>query len=150
MLTKTTENLDIGCSDKKRKGFLGMDNRILDGVDVVHDIENTPWPFDKEQFYTINASHVLEHLKPWKFFEVMDEAWRVVQVGGGMDIRVPIGMAYKVDPSHTIEFNIASFWYLDPSKDFYETYKPKPWKIVQSHADQAKQEIRVILQKEQK
>lgn len=144
----TKTNLDIGCSDKKREGFLGMDNRDLDGVDYVHDIEKTPWPFDDCQFYTINASHVLEHIKPWKFFDVMEEAWRVTQIGGGMDIRVPYGFAYKLDPSHTIEFNLASFWYFTPDKDLYKIYRPKPWKIIHAVVDQKKFEIRVILQKE--
>ena len=139
-------NLDIGCSDKKRKGFIGMDNRILDGVDYVHDIEDVPWPFDDCQFYSINASHVLEHIKPWKIFEVMNEAWRVTQVGGGMDIRVPIGIAYKMDPTHMIEFNHAMFWYFDPKTDAYQVYKPKPWAVV--HTETAPAEIRVILQKE--
>ena len=55
MLTETeTMNLDIGCSDKKREGFLGMDCRPLGGVDIVHDIENIPWPVGDESCYTIN------------------------------------------------------------------------------------------------
>lgn len=140
-------NLDIGCGDKKRDDFMGMDNRKLPGVDVVHDIECTPWPFKREQFYALNASHVLEHVKPWKIFSVFDEMWRVTQVGGGVDIRVPFGVAYKVDPSHCIEFNVASFWYFDPSKDFYKTYKPLPWKILSCDVDKASQEIRVVMQK---
>jgi len=141
-------NLDIGCSDKCRAGFMGMDNRKIDGVDFVHDIEKTPWPIEDCQCYTINASHVLEHIKPWKIMDVMNEAWRVTQVGGGMDIRVPFGLAFKLDPTHTIEWNIASFWYFDPSKDFYKVYKPKPWKILTAEANNKTQEIRIILQKE--
>ena len=64
-----------------------------------------------------------------------------------MDIRVPFGLAYKLDPSHCIEFNAASFWYFDPSKESYKVYKPKPWRILSATADQVNQEIRVILQK---
>ena len=145
-MLKGTINLDIGCSDKKKEGYQGMDNRDLPGVDYVHDLENIPWPIEDEQCYTINASHVMEHMKPWKFFEIMDECWRVVQVGGGIDIRVPIGLPYKMDPTHMIEFNHLMFWYLDPEKESYQVYKPKPWKI--AHTETTPTEIRVILQKD--
>ena len=29
--------LDIGCGENKNKGFVGMDKRPLEGVDIVHD-----------------------------------------------------------------------------------------------------------------
>ena len=143
-------NLDIGCGENKREGFIGMDSRNVKCVDIVHDLQELPWPIDDDSCFAINASHVLEHLKPWKFFEVMDEAWRVTAEGGGIDIKVPVGISYKTDPSHTIEFNHLSFWHLDPSKDFYKTYKSKPWKILSSEAIDNGQQLRVILQKETK
>ena len=138
--------LDIGCSDKKKPGFIGLDNRFVDGVDIVHDLDNIPLPFNDGELYAINASHILEHIKPWKIFELMDELWRILEVGGGLDIRVPVGISYKLDPSHTIEFNHASFWYWDSRKPMFKTYNPKPWKII--HTETVPEEIRVILQKE--
>jgi len=141
-------NLDIGCGNKKRDGFTGMDNRACEGVDIQHDIHNLPWPIADGSVYAVNASHVLEHIQPWKFFEIMDEMWRVTKKGGGVDIKVPIGISYKTDPSHTIEFNHTSFWHLDPSKEFYKTYKSKPWKILSSDKIDSNQQLRVILQKE--
>jgi len=139
--------LDLGCGSKKLDGFTGMDNRDLYEVDIVHDIEDIPWPVGTETVEAIEASHVLEHIKPWKIFDVMNEAWRVCRYKAGIDIKVPIGLAYALDPSHTILFNIASFFYFQPEKDLYQTYKPKPWKCNYGVADQSKQEIRVILEK---
>jgi len=141
------EKLDIGCGNKKLEGYVGIDNRNYVGVDIVHDIEVFPWPFESEHFLAINASHVLEHIKPWKLFDLMDEAWRVLKPDGEIKIRVPFGLSYKVDPSHIIEFCIPSFWYFDINQDFYQTYKPKPWTTIKAHAENATQEITVILRK---
>jgi len=140
-------SIDIGCGTKCLPGFTGMDNKDLSGVDVVHDLEDIPWPFESESVYAIHASHVLEHMKPWKIFDIMNEAWRVCEFGGGIDIKVPYGFAYSIDPSHTILFNIASFYYFQPSTEFYKIYTPKPWKCNYQIADQKTQEIRVILEK---
>ena len=37
--------IDIGCGANKRSGWIGMDVRDLEGVDVVHNILDFPWPF---------------------------------------------------------------------------------------------------------
>jgi len=141
-------NIDIGCGGKVKTGFIGMDIRPLEGVEYVHDLEVTPWPFQEGIISAINASHVLEHIKPWKIIEVMNEAWRVLEVGGGMDVRIPYGLAYKLNPTHCIEWCVPTFWYFDVTKDFYKTYKPNPWKIIHTESNPETMEIRVILQKE--
>jgi len=140
-------NLDIGCGKKKFKDFIGMDKHPLDGVDIVHDIEETPWPMDSGEVELIHASHVLEHIKPWKIFEVINEAWRVLAANGAMNIKVPFGIAYRLDPSRCIEFSIPSFWCFDKSKDYYKIYETKPWIIIHSVANQETHEIHVIMQK---
>lgn len=56
--------LDIGCGANKQEGFIGMDIRQLDGVDIVHNIEQYPWPFPDESVSLSVASHVLEHINP--------------------------------------------------------------------------------------
>lgn len=58
--------LDIGCGDKKQKGFVGMDIRKEDGVDIVHDLELFPWPLPDECASLAFSSHVLEHINPHK------------------------------------------------------------------------------------
>ncbi|UCH07499.1 MAG: hypothetical protein JSV55_00415, partial [Deltaproteobacteria bacterium] len=37
-------NLDIGCGPAKADGFIGLDIRDLPGVDLVHDLNEIPWP----------------------------------------------------------------------------------------------------------
>ena len=56
--------LDIGCGGKKQVGFIGMDVRQLPGVDIVHNLEQFPFPLPDESVSLATASHVLEHINP--------------------------------------------------------------------------------------
>jgi predicted SAM-dependent methyltransferase len=69
--------LDLGCGKNKFKSsntsdiVIGMDKYSLEGVDVVHDLEKTPYPFNDNEFDEIRAHHVLEHIQ--NFFGLMEE-----------------------------------------------------------------------------
>ncbi|HAX95792.1 MAG TPA: hypothetical protein DCY35_04620, partial [Prolixibacteraceae bacterium] len=56
--------------------------------DIVWDLNKTPWPWAKDnEFDTIFARHVFEHLTNW--WDVFVECSRVLKVGGILQIRVP-------------------------------------------------------------
>lgn len=61
---KSGIRLDIGCGKDKMSGFVGIDILDLPEVDIVWDIERTPWPLPDECVQSAVASHVLEHLTP--------------------------------------------------------------------------------------
>lgn len=62
---KKNLSLDIGCgANKASEDFIGMDVRPLPGVDIVHNLEKFPWPFENDTFSLVHASHVLEHINP--------------------------------------------------------------------------------------
>lgn len=126
--------LDVACGSNKQQGCCGMDKRKLDGVDVVHDLEEVPWPFEDETFTRIIASHIVEHLKPWLLVEIMDEAWRILRPEGVLLIATPYAGSYGFhqDPTHVHGWNEATPTYFDPEKPLYAIYMPKPWKIVQN------------------
>lgn len=139
-------NLDIGCGPKKLEGYTGMDVQAREGVDIVADIEGA-WPIEPGTCDKINASHVLEHVKPWAFFGVMDEAWKAMKDGGEMTIRTPYGIAYAFDPTHCILFQESSFNYLTPLSHLYQIYQPKPWDIISIERNEYLQEMKTILRK---
>lgn len=56
--------LDIGCGENKMPGFVGIDYRPLDTVDIVHDVMRFPWPLPNECVTVAVASHLVEHLSP--------------------------------------------------------------------------------------
>ena len=56
--------LDVGCGGNKRPGWVGLDIRPLPGVDIVHDIEDFPWPLPDDCARVIQLSHIIEHIPP--------------------------------------------------------------------------------------
>lgn len=56
--------LDIGCGASKQPGFVGIDYEQYGDVDIIHNVELTPWPLPDECVLTAIASHLLEHLDP--------------------------------------------------------------------------------------
>lgn len=56
--------LDIGCGASKTPGFIGIDFLDLPGVDIVHDLQKTPWPLEDNSVIRAIASHVVEHIDP--------------------------------------------------------------------------------------
>ncbi len=64
LVEKQAISLDIGCGPNKQAGFIGMDIRPLDGVDIVHDIEKFPYPLPDECCTLVMASHLMEHINP--------------------------------------------------------------------------------------
>ena len=141
-----TENagiqLDIGCGANKQPGWIGMDIRPLEGVDIVHDINVHPWPLPDGSVLRAIASHLVEHIPPvmvtpegtrFLFVEFMDEVWRVLKPGGQFAIAVPHGYSrgYLQDPTHCNPCNEATWAYFSPGhpSGLYGIYKPKPWRI---------------------
>lgn len=125
--------LDIGAGKSRRPGFVTLDKRPLDGIDLVHDLETFPYPLDDESCLTIVASHIVEHIKPWLMLDFMDELWRLLKVDGGLAISMPYGVSrgFQQDPTHCNICNEATWQYFDPRFDLYKVYEPKPWEILQ-------------------
>jgi len=131
--------LDIGCGGNKQPGFVGIDYRKLDGVDIVQDLETFPWKALKDESVLVAvASHVVEHINPAKgiFIDFMNEVWRILKPDGEFAIVTPYAGShgYFQDPSHVNPCNETTFSYFDPldtrtNGQLYKIYKPKPWKI---------------------
>lgn len=123
--------IDAGCGNNCQPGFVGMDKRALKGVDVVHDIEDIPWPFETESAEVIKMTHVLEHIKPWLILDLFAECHRILKLDGKLLISMPYGVSYRFvqDPTHCNPMNEASFAYFDPKEPLYQVYKPPPWTV---------------------
>lgn len=130
---------DMGCGNNKYEGSLGIDTQQLPMVDIIQDLEVTPYkniPSDCAKL--IVASHIIEHLKPWLFVPVMNEWWRILKVGGILGIATPYAGSsmYWRDPTHINGCNEQTFFYFDPLSPncgdvLYKVYHPKPWKVDQ-------------------
>ena len=141
--------LDLGCGFNRQKGFVGIDKRRVDGVDIVHDLEQVPYPLPNECCVTILASHIMEHLDPRRFIDIMDELWRLMKPHGQLLISTPYAgtPGFWQDPTHIHGYNEATWTYFDPSQPLYQVYRPKPWKV-ERNAWHASGNMEVILAKD--
>ena len=123
--------LDLGCGLNKQDGFLGIDKRALPEVDIVHDIEEIPWPIESDSVDVILMSHLIEHIKPWLQIDLINETWRVMKLDGLLMIATPYAGSFGFwqDPTHVAAWNEATPTYFDPSQELYGVYRPKPWKL---------------------
>lgn len=78
--------IDLGCGNKKKKGFIGIDIKQFGNVDIIHDL-NKGIPLKSNSVDVVYTSHFLEHIDNPNF--LMDEICRVLKVGGKLYARVP-------------------------------------------------------------
>lgn len=79
--------LNLGCGHKVLKGFVNHDIEKNKGVDIVHDLNKFPYPWNDNEFEVILMSHVLEHVMyPEK---TMSELYRILKKGGKLIIIFP-------------------------------------------------------------
>ena len=101
--------LDVGCGPRKRPGAVGLDRHPYPGVDIVHDLDQTPWPLAPDSFDRIVCSHIVEHVAdPTRFFR---ELHRVARPGAHIEFVTPHFSSIDswTDPTH--RWHLATVWY---------------------------------------
>jgi predicted SAM-dependent methyltransferase len=114
--------LDLGCGNSKNTGFVGVDSLPLPNVDVVHDLNTLPYPFEDNVVDEVILSQVLEHLvNP---LNVMEELFRICKNGAKITIGVPYFRSFYavIDPTHRNFFGVYWFNYFDPRHPFFKKY----------------------------
>lgn len=123
----------IGCGrrrdkflyDKKRKkwdGLVTLDINPGHNPDVVHDLEELPYPFEDNQFSEIHAYEVLEHTGRQGdyrfFFAQFSEFWRILEPDGVLYATVPLADSPWAwgDPSHTRIISNCTLAFLDQAE----------------------------------
>lgn len=117
--------LDVGCGSTKIDGFIGMDHLSLPGVDIVHDLNEIPWPFEDNSVKKIVFCHSLSHLE--NISSIMIECSRLLVPGGILEILAPHYSSdnYKTDPTHKMSLGVRSMNYFILNTDFGYTYIPE-------------------------
>jgi predicted SAM-dependent methyltransferase len=111
------EKLDVGCGSRKRKGYIGMDIVAIPGVDIVHNMNISPWPIETGVVSEIIFDDVLEHSK--EFLTILSEVYRISKNQCIVKISVPHFSSDNMytDPTHTVFFSTRSFNYFDKSRN---------------------------------
>lgn len=122
------KKLNIRCGKDTKKGYVNLDISKLPGVDIIHDLEEYPWPFKKDEFDEILCDNVLEHLSD--IIKPMEELWRISKDKGIIKIWVPLypGWSCFADPTHKKVFTYTTFNYFDPL-DHLNYYSKARFKI---------------------
>jgi SAM-dependent methyltransferase len=110
----TEERLHLGCGHEALPGWVNHDLVQLPGVDVVHNLDQLPWPFADDRFSQVRMRHVLEHLREPVL--AIEELHRITRPGGTVEVRVPYwnSQDWAADPTHRTAFNEYSFDFFDP------------------------------------
>lgn len=102
------EKLVIGHAGKEHPDAITLDNNPDGHPDVLHDLHNSPYPFEDNRFKEISAHHVLEHLSD--IHTVMNEFHRICRPDGEIYIEVPHHTSiFANTPNHRLHFSIFAF-----------------------------------------
>lgn len=94
----TPSRINLGCGTDQRAGYCNVDEVASVDPDIRHDLDDYPWPFQSQCAERILASHVLEHLSDVE--RALTECARILEPGGQLVVRHPIGLDHVADPDH--------------------------------------------------
>lgn len=102
--------INLGCGKTRIPGSIGVDAVAIPGsVDIVHDLNVTPYPFGGNVADEIHFYHVLEHLDDP--VAKLEEIHRILKPGGILYMRVPhfSSSGAFTDITHKRPFSLYSF-----------------------------------------
>lgn len=109
--SKQKRKLNIGCGVDKKEGYVNLDWLEELEPDVVHNLNEYPYPFADNSFDFIEIFHILEHLE--KPFEAMAELNRILAPGGELYIKVPHFSRGFTHAEHEHGFDVTFPLYFD-------------------------------------
>ncbi len=78
-------NINLGSGNTKLKGYINLDKKEGDNIDVVHNLKN-PLPYKDGEVDNLFASHIIEHFWWNKTIKILKDWYRVLKPGGTLEI----------------------------------------------------------------
>ena len=105
--------LNIGGGRHRLPGFVTVDNNPNAGsVDITHDLDRLPWPFEEGSVDEVVMDHVLEHLEDT--IGVIKELYRICADGARIHLMVPHYSCNWTHPGHKRAMGVGLFDHFDP------------------------------------
>ena len=114
--------LDFGCGQTKKPGYIGLDSFSTPDVDVVHNFNVFPYPFQNDTFDEIVCNSSLEHVDD--FMKTVVELHRIAKPGALIKVACPHYSgpdAYR-DPTHKTFFSYFTFDVFDQGSSYLSPY----------------------------
>jgi predicted SAM-dependent methyltransferase len=127
------DKLNLAAGRDIRSNYINHDIVKLSGIDIVHDLNQFPWPWKDNSFEEVIAIDILEHLED--FVGAIEELYRILKPGAIVTIRVPYwnhSCAY-IDPTHKRGYHEDTFHFFDKDSIYYKDrdyYSKVTFKIV--------------------
>lgn len=125
--TPKYDRLNLGCGHKYLSGAINLDVTPSTNPDLVHDLNQRPWPFPDNHFREVLAYDVIEHLE--HFIPTLEEIHRVCREGAVVRVTVPHFSCANAftDPTHRQRFGYFSMDYVtgDNDLEFYTSARFK-------------------------
>ena len=86
-LNPDIKKLNLGCGKFPKKGYINLDVDKDAKADIIHNLDNYPWPLPDSQFEIIEMDHILEHLADIR--QTLNEIERILANNGQVIIKVP-------------------------------------------------------------
>lgn len=144
-------HLNLGCGDDIRgDGWINHDRWDHGlGVDVVHDLNDLPWPWPDDSAIEITAQSVLEHLSI-DLVQQMDEMWRILKAGGLLRVKHPLPTSpfIRDDPTHRWAWTEKAWDFFDVRTKYgkeHGYYTDRKWHIVARHSGPKQRNCWVIM-----
>ena len=119
---ETPLKLNLGAGGLPLDGYVNCDIVQLPGIDVVHDLDTAPWPWEDASVTEIMASDIFEHIAEPLVF--MTECGRVLADEGLLEIRTTYWKARNAytDPTHKRFCTENTFDYWVPGTEIGDRY----------------------------
>jgi predicted SAM-dependent methyltransferase len=119
--------LDIGSGPHpKEDAHVRMDLHRWPGVNCLHDLLVTPYPFNPNSFSKVYMGDVVEHIVIFEVDRVLDEVYRIMAPGAVLEITVP-------DVRWIAERIVKNDWLAQCGNIGWLNQSPDPWKNAMSY-----------------
>jgi SAM-dependent methyltransferase len=110
--------INLGAGNDIKPGYINHDLVYLPGIDVVHNLNQYPWPWKDGIASEIIVKDVLEHLD--ELIPALEEIYRILSPSGIAFIKVPYwnGWSRHADPTHKRGFHELTFHFFDPTSPY--------------------------------
>ena len=87
MTTEEGIKIDFGCGITKPEGYIGIDINPDSAADILHNLEEVPYPFEDNSAIAVRSDHNIEHLEDLDTF--LKELHRICKPGAEVTLIFP-------------------------------------------------------------